>query len=102
MCYYDQFRMACGCYKWGNFRVHCNKEYRTGETCGMKLVNQTIPISAKCKMCEKIDVKERRIAGEHLRISRWQQEGGRMRASMEKAMKAIRDLEAEVNQLKHQ
>ncbi|PVH79408.1 hypothetical protein DL98DRAFT_655500 [Cadophora sp. DSE1049] len=61
MCFYDSYVMACGCEKWGHFRRHCSKEYRTGETCGMKLVMNRYQSTENCKICTKIDVKERSI-----------------------------------------
>ena len=67
--------MSCGHYKWGNFRQHCNKEYRTGATCEMKLVMNTIIRSEKCKLCEKIDTKRARVDSERQRIERWKREG---------------------------
>lgn len=40
--------------------MHCNKEYRIGKTCGMKLVYDSIPVPRKCKRCNAIDVELRR------------------------------------------
>ncbi|KAH7113059.1 hypothetical protein EDB81DRAFT_826446 [Dactylonectria macrodidyma] len=42
MCYFDQVVWACGNWKWGRFRQQCNKEYRIGETCGLKLKENRI------------------------------------------------------------
>ncbi|KAL2075906.1 hypothetical protein VTL71DRAFT_849, partial [Oculimacula yallundae] len=39
MCFYDSITRDCGCTKWHHFRLHCYKEYRIGETCGLKLNN---------------------------------------------------------------
>lgn len=99
MCFYDQYRFVCGDWKWGHFRQHCNKEYRIGETCGMKLVMSTVAVGQKCKLCEKIDTKLRRRQGEVERITRWQREGGKFRASIEKALEAISYLDQEVQEL---
>jgi len=87
--------MACNCFKWSHFRQHCSKEYRTGETCGMKLVMQTYEVKDKCKLCTKIDTKKRMIRKEQDRIKRWRHESGR-RASIEKAEDEIQRLETEV------
>lgn len=95
MCFYDQNRMACDCYKWGHFRQHCSKEYRTGETCGMKLVMQTYQLPDKCKTCLKIDTKKRSIRKEEERIKRWRKEGNR-KASIEKAFDTIDELSREL------
>ena len=65
MCYYDQYKMACGCYKWGHFRQHCRREYQTGETCSLKLVMVIYMMeNEKCKLCTKLGTKWRRIAKE--------------------------------------
>ena len=95
MCFYDQHLFACGDYKWGNFRQHCNKEYRSGETCGMKLVMQTMPVREKCRLCLKIETKTRRMEAELDRIRRWRKEGGRFSASIEKSEQIVKDLERE-------
>lgn len=70
-----------------------------GETCGMKLVMQTLPTGTKCKLCEKIDTKMRRRAAEVDRIGRWQREGSKFRASIDKAMEIIRNLDGEIYEL---
>lgn len=101
MCYYDQYRMACGDGKWGNFRQHCSREYRTGETCGTKMVNATIQMQDICKICAKIDTKKGRIQKERERIRRWTKEGNR-RASIESAEDSIAILEREVYDLEYQ
>src|SRR5271168_2592333 len=75
MCFYDQYVLACNCHRWGNFRQHCAKEYRTGETCGMRLIMSTIMKREKCKTCEKLDIKYRRKRDEEHRIKRWMKEG---------------------------
>ena len=75
MCFYDVNEMQCCCWKWGHFRQHCAKEYRTGETCGMKLVMNRYQLPEKCKICTKIDTKERMMRKGEERIRRWQKEG---------------------------
>lgn len=65
----------------------------------MKLIMQTIPIGQKCKLCEKIDTKMRRRAAEADRINRWQREGNKFRASIDKSMEIIRGLDAEIYEL---
>lgn len=99
MCYYEMHVFACRDWKWGNFRQHCQREYRTGETCGSKLVYQNIPNAEKCKTCQKIDTKERRRQQEQQKIIRWQSEGSKYRASMEKAWQEMKNLESEINSL---
>ncbi|KAF8471307.1 hypothetical protein BDZ91DRAFT_718277 [Kalaharituber pfeilii] len=75
MCFYDQQIFACGDYKWGRFRAHCAKEYRTGETCGMKLIYETSRVTGKCQMCKKYEVILRKIIQAHERVQRWESEG---------------------------
>ena len=101
MCFFDQYVFACGDWKWGHFRQHCNREYRTGETCGMKLVMSTSRKGNKCKTCEKIDTKLRRRAAEAERIVRWQQEGSRS-ASIDKAYDNIKILDSEIYELQNE
>jgi hypothetical protein len=98
MCFYEQYRFICGDWKWGNFREHCNREYRMGETCGMKLVYQTAQQPSKCKYCEKADTKLRKRQTECDRITRWQREG-RNPASIEKSMEIVKQLDSEIQQI---
>ena len=60
MCYFDQTRWSCGYWRWGHFRQQCNKEYRMGETCGLKLVYETRVESDVCKLCHDTEKKQRR------------------------------------------
>ena len=99
MCFFDQYRFICGDWKWDKFRQHCNREYRIGETCGMKLIMQTICMPTKCKLCEKIETKLRRRAAEVERINRWQATPASFKASIDKALAEIRSLDAEIHQL---
>lgn len=75
MCFYDQFEYACKDFRWGNFREHCNKEYRRGETCGMKLVHSVIEKSDVCSICEKINRKIRRWYNYEEKLKTWEAEG---------------------------
>lgn len=73
-----------------------------GETCGMKLIMQTIPCAQKCKLCEKIDTKLRRRAAEVDRIGRWQREGSKFSASIDKSIESIRHLDSELSDLNNE
>lgn len=100
MCFFDQQVYQCGDFKWGPFRLHCAKEYRTGETCGMKLVMNNIYVSEKCKICYKLDVKYDRKAKEEERIRLWQVEGVQKRnASIEASRKIIKRLNRDIAKL---
>jgi len=102
MCYYDNSKFVCGDWKWGNFRQHCQKEYRRGETCGMKMVFQTLQLAEKCTFCEKIERKQRRYDKLVADYQRWARDGDKFRASMEKAMEDARLLQYEINVLKQE
>lgn len=65
----------------------------------MKLIMQTVPVGQKCKLCEKIDTKMRRRAAEVERVNRWQREGHKFRASIDKSMEMIRGLDGEIYEL---
>ncbi|KXT12777.1 hypothetical protein AC579_1807 [Pseudocercospora musae] len=99
MCFYDMYKFSCRDWKWGNFRQHCQKEYRTGETCGTKLIYQTIDQPDKCTFCEKIEKKLRRRQKAAEDRQRWMQEPQRFRASIEKATEDITNLTREIQQL---
>lgn len=99
MCFYNQKRFSCGDWSWTSFAHRCNYEYRTGETCGMRLVNITEFEPTKCRLCEKIDTKYRRRSAEIERLSRWRREGGTLVASMDRSQRLIKELEIEINRL---
>ncbi|RPA83092.1 hypothetical protein BJ508DRAFT_413752 [Ascobolus immersus RN42] len=71
MCFYDQTIYACNDFKWGRFRTHCAKEYRTGETCGMKLIYQTTRLAERCTTCKKMEVIKNKIYRSQEKIGRW-------------------------------
>ncbi|KAH7093611.1 hypothetical protein FB567DRAFT_610181 [Paraphoma chrysanthemicola] len=102
MCFFDQHRFSCGDWKWGHFRHHCAKEYRMGETCGLKLVMETIPTATKCKLCDKIDTKMRRRAAEVDRIRRWQLGGTRFITSIDNATDLVKGLDHEIDGLEQE
>lgn len=65
----------------------------------MKLIMQTVPVGQKCRLCEKIDTKMRRRGAEVDRVNRWQREGVKFRASIDKSIEAIRGLDCEIYDL---
>ena len=65
----------------------------------MKLIMQTVHVGQKCKLCDKIDTKQRRRAAEVDRISRWQREGGRFSASIDRSYDMIKHLDREIYDL---
>jgi hypothetical protein len=98
MCYFEQTRWTCGYWKWGNFRQQCNKEYRTGETCGLKLVYDTTYQSGQCKLCDQIQKKYRRVHKMQTDIARWQREGNRV-ATIEKTEADIQEISAQIQEI---
>jgi hypothetical protein len=100
MCFYEQYIYECRDWKWGNFRSHCDNRYRMGETCGMKMVHQRISLTEKCKLCLKIEAKERRRAKHVDDYNRWRKEPSGFQASIEKAIHDVKALESDITQLK--
>ena len=99
MCFYNQKRFTCGDWSWTSFAHQCNYEYRTGETCGMKLVNLTEYAAMQCRLCEKIETKHRRRSAELERVHRWKREGNTLVASIEKSQDTIKTLDREIVKL---
>ncbi|KAL4804348.1 hypothetical protein BDV18DRAFT_29958 [Aspergillus unguis] len=99
MCFYNQKKFACGDCSWTNFVHQCNYEYRTGETCGIRLVNTTEFEKVKCRLCQKIETKHRRQGTEMDRLNRWKREGATLVASMDKSRQLVKDLEGEIIEL---
>lgn len=95
MCYYEMSRWRCGFWKWGKFRQQCNKEYRTGETCGMKLVYQTLDEPDVCRLCQDIEKKQRRIDKMSRDIDRWRREGNRT-ATIERTTTEMYEVEGQI------
>jgi hypothetical protein len=95
MCYFEQTRWTCGYWKWGNFRQQCTKEYRTGETCGLKLIYTTDLEPGQCRICDQIDKKDRRVRKMAADISRWRREGGRT-ATIEKTERDIGEIQMQI------
>lgn len=91
MCYFEQTRWMCGYWRWGRFRQQCNKEYRIGETCGLKLVYETEYINDVCKNCHEIEKKKRRFEKFAQDAERWRDMENRT-ASAEKALKDRDDM----------
>ncbi|KXJ88574.1 hypothetical protein Micbo1qcDRAFT_235866 [Microdochium bolleyi] len=71
MCFYDQRTWECGYWKWDRFRMQCHKEYRTGETCGLKLVYESKKAGTQCKVCDAIDKKQRKYQKKANDMDRW-------------------------------
>lgn len=65
----------------------------------MRLVQQTLAVNQKCKLCDKIDTKQRRLASEKERVDRWKRDGGKLSASIDKSNEAIDVLQGEVKKL---
>jgi hypothetical protein len=59
----------------------------------------TYPSADKCKLCSRIETKERAIRKERDRIKRWRHESGRT-ASIAKSEETIEELEVDVYNLR--
>lgn len=75
MCFYNQKRFACWDWAWASFGCQCIFEHRTGETCGIKLINATEDVNQICHLCKQIERKVRRKKTELSRLERWKREG---------------------------
>ncbi|KAI0112555.1 hypothetical protein GGR51DRAFT_45246 [Nemania sp. FL0031] len=102
MCFFDQTRWRCGYWRWGHFRGQCNREYRTGETCGLKLVNVTIADPDVCKLCKDIEKKQRKYNKLHSDIERWSREKSNRSASIEKAQGEIMEVHQAIQNMTNQ
>ncbi|TLD14479.1 hypothetical protein PspLS_11131 [Pyricularia sp. CBS 133598] len=98
MCYFDHIRWSCGYWKWGNFRQQCTKEYRTGETCGLKLVYDTDYLPNQCRICDNVHKKTRRYYKMAADVERWRHEGGRT-ATIEKTEDDMDELSRQIANL---
>ncbi|KAI2621336.1 hypothetical protein GGS21DRAFT_535993 [Xylaria nigripes] len=101
MCFFDQTRWNCGFWRWGHFREQCNKEYRTGETCGLKFVYNTIREPDNCKLCKDIEKKQRKYNKLRSDILRWSMETNRT-ASIEKAERDICEVRQAIESMTRQ
>jgi hypothetical protein len=100
MCYFDQVVWSCGYWKWGRFRQQCNKEYRIGETCGLKLVYERQEEAKKCKVCDQVTKKENRIARTTERMARLRE--WKHLASLERCEEEVASLKDAILRLREQ
>jgi hypothetical protein len=102
MCYFERIDYACGDWKWGNMKMQCAREYRTGETCRAKLSNDMCMSRSYsyCKICKAILAKKQRIKKEEENLTRWKREPHKFRASIEKSESERAALLRMVNDLK--
>lgn len=91
MCYYYQTRWSCGYWRWGKFRMQCNKEYRIGETCGLKLMYERDDVRETCKLCGEIERKQRRYDKMTKDVERWRGMSNRT-ATIEKTLKEMQEV----------
>lgn len=95
MCFYDYYVFRCGDWKFGNFRDHCQREYRMGETCGMKMFQERHEKKEKCSICTKIDTKKRKYEDRKQKVKRWEAEGDKP-ASVAKALEEMTQLALDI------
>lgn len=70
-----------------------------GETCGMKMVYSTIRLQDKCKLCLKIEAKQRRLAKHISDIQRWRSEPEKWSANIAKAAEEALKLQSDIQTL---
>jgi hypothetical protein len=100
MCYFDQVVWACGNWRWGKFREQCNKEYRIGETCGLKLVYGRQDEAKDCKICDQVTKKENRIRRTTERMARLRE--WKLLASLERCEEEVASLKGQILRLHEQ
>ncbi|KAF4335982.1 hypothetical protein FBEOM_10163 [Fusarium beomiforme] len=101
MCYFEQTRWACGYWRWGHFRQQCNKEYRMGETCGLKLVYETKTERDVCKLCHDTEKKQRRYDKMYRDVQRWQREGNRS-ATIERTCAEMQEVAGQIYRMREE
>jgi hypothetical protein len=101
MCYYATTDYTCRDWKWGNMKERCPRQYRIGEACGAKLVHHESVTKSDhvCKICQEIQVKERRLRKNQEKIARWMKEGDKFRGSIEKAERESAFLHEQIEDL---
>ncbi|KAJ3545030.1 hypothetical protein NM208_g2726 [Fusarium decemcellulare] len=100
MCYFDQVVWPCGNWRWSSFRKQCNKEYRIGETCGLKLVYDRQDPKTPCAICRDITRKENRIGKTTEMMSRVRERG--FFATVERLQQELDNLTLELAGLREQ
>jgi hypothetical protein len=98
MCYFEQSRWTCGYWRWGHFRQQCNKEYRIGETCGLKLIYETNQKPDTCQLCQDAGKKQRRYEKMYHDMQRWQSEGNR-NATIERTCGEMLDVLEQIHRI---
>ncbi|EGU72179.1 hypothetical protein FOPG_19447 [Fusarium oxysporum f. sp. conglutinans race 2 54008] len=101
MCYFEQTRWACGYWRWGHFRQQCNKEYRMGETCGLKLVYGTKTEEDVCKLCHDTEKKQGRYDKMYRDVQRWQREGNR-NATIERTCAEMQEVLGQIYRMREE
>ena len=101
MCFFERIQYRCGSWKWGRFRQQCNKEYRIGETCGLKLVYRTQDISKNCIACIQVIKKQARAKKMIKDLERWERDGNRP-ATVERAKRELDGLQCSILDLQNQ
>jgi len=75
-----------------------------GETCGMRLVYETVADKGTCKICQKIAVKSRRKKQETCRYETWALEGrlGSLKATVQKCFEGFQAFGCEISALENE
>lgn len=101
MCFYARRDFKCKDWRWGNMMERCPRQHRIGETCGAKLVHTEYleQVDEKCKVCQDIDVKYRKLKKTQENIARWSSQKGTFAALLEKAENEKGELEHKIQLL---
>ncbi|UQC85930.1 uncharacterized protein CLUP02_11429 [Colletotrichum lupini] len=81
--------------------AHRQAKYRTGETCGLKLVYETITNEDRCKLCYDMDKKYRRLTKMQGDVARWCREGNR-KATIERTNLEIQEVNRQIQEMNNQ
>jgi len=79
----------------------CQRQHRIGETCGAKLVahEKVDTRQEACRICQELIVKRRRLQKMDENIGRWESEGDRFAATLDKALRERQELREKMREL---
>jgi len=103
MCYYAITDYRCGDWRWGYHKQRCPRQPRMGEVCGLQFPDAdytTKLMNEDCKICQEILIKQRKVQKNGDNIERWSREGGKFKASIEKAQREICELDKIIAKLR--
>ena len=69
-----------------------------GETCGKRMIYETVPMPEVCPVCKQIETKLRRLAAAQEKYRRWEHDRSRQ-ASKAKIQEEMGSIAEEISQL---